>query len=120
MKDLILLHGAIGAGSQLKPLAELLSLQFNVHTLNFEGHGGRPINGVYSIDRFVSNLIDFLDEIELKNVSVFGYSMGGYVALKAAALHPGRIDSIVTLGTKFQWDTETASKEVHMLDPEKI
>ena len=120
MKDLVLLHGAIGAAVQLKPLGELLAEQFNVHTLNFEGHGGRAINGNYAIDRFVTNLIDFLDENNLKKVSIFGYSMGGYVALKAAASFPERIEAIVTMGTKFQWDPETANKEVRMLKPEKI
>jgi pimeloyl-ACP methyl ester carboxylesterase len=120
MKDLVLLHGAIGAAPQLKPLAELLSGPFNVHTFNFEGHGGREIEGDYSINRFVANLIAYLDENKLEKISVFGYSMGGYVALKAAALHPGRIESIVTLGTKFQWDPETASNEVRMLNPERI
>jgi pimeloyl-ACP methyl ester carboxylesterase len=46
--------------------------------------------------------------------------MGGYVALKTAVLHPGRIEAIVTLGTKFHWDPENASNEVRMLNPEKI
>jgi pimeloyl-ACP methyl ester carboxylesterase len=120
MKDLVLLHGAIGAASQLKPLAELLSLNYNVHTLNFEGHGGRGISGNYSIDRFSENLITYLNENQLQKVSIFGYSMGGYVALKTATLYPERIEAIVTLGTKFQWDPETAKKETGMLDPEKI
>jgi pimeloyl-ACP methyl ester carboxylesterase len=120
MKDLVLLHGAIGAAPQLKPLTELLAGQFSVHTLNFEGHGGRAIDGDYSINRFVANLIAYLDENKLEKISVFGYSMGGYVALKAAALHPGRIEAIITLGTKFQWNPETASNEVRMLNPEKI
>jgi len=120
MKNLVLLHGAIGASPQLKPLAELLATQFKVYTLNFEGHGGRSIDGNYSIDRFVENLIAFLDENQLEKASIFGYSMGGYVALKAAALHWERIEGIVTLGSKFQWDPETASREVRMLNAEKI
>ena len=120
MKNLVLMHGAIGAAPQLKPLAELLANQFNVYSLNFEGHGGRSIDGKYSIDRFVENLIEFLDDNQLEKASIFGYSMGGYVALKAAAVHPERFEAIVTLGTKFQWDPETASNEVRMLNPEKI
>jgi pimeloyl-ACP methyl ester carboxylesterase len=120
MKNLVLLHGAIGASPQLKPLAELLATQFKVYTLNFEGHGGRSIDGNYSIDRFVENLIAFLDKNQLEKASIFGYSMGGYVALKAAALHSERIAGIVTLGSKFQWDPETASREVKMLNAEKI
>lgn len=120
MKDLILLHGAIGSSSQLTPLSKVLAAHFNVYSFNFEGHGGRAIEGPYSIDRFVENLIDFLDQNQLNKVAIFGYSMGGYVALKAAAKYPVRITSIVTLGTKFNWTPETATKEVKMLDADKI
>lgn len=120
MKDLILLHGAIGSSAQLIPLSKVLGAHFNVHYFDFEGHGGRSIEGSYSIDRFAENLITYLDEYQLDQVAIFGYSMGGYVALKAAAKYPYRISSIVTLGTKFNWTPENAAKEVKMLDANKI
>jgi esterase/lipase len=40
MKDILLLHGAIGAKDQLQPLADALKDRYIVHTLNFSGHGG--------------------------------------------------------------------------------
>jgi pimeloyl-ACP methyl ester carboxylesterase len=120
MKDLILLHGAIGSSAQLTALSIALKDVFSVHSFNFDGHGGEAIDGPYSIDRFLENLIHYLDENKLDQVVIFGYSMGGYVALKAAAKHPNRIVSISTLGTKFNWTPETAAKEVKMLDAEKI
>ena len=46
--------------------------------------------------------------------------MGGYVALQLANKHPKYVQKIITLGTKFAWDKETAAKEVKMLNPEKI
>ena len=49
--------------------------------------------------------------ITITRADIFGYSMGGYVALHAARRHPERIGSIMTLGTKFAWDTPTAEKE---------
>lgn len=120
MKDLVLLHGALGSSNQLEPLAAILSNHFNVHLMNLDGHGGKDIPGKYSIDRFIENLIGFMNDHSLDKVSIFGYSMGGYVAIKAAAKYPDRISSIVTLGTKFNWTPETAAKEVKMLDAEKI
>src|SRR5438874_2630061 len=39
MKTLLLLHGALGAQSQFAPLRELLRENFDVHALDFEGHG---------------------------------------------------------------------------------
>lgn len=120
MKDLILLHGALGGKQQLERTAALLSTAYNVHTLNFEGHGGRPSDNAFSIGLFAENLLKYLDEHGIDHCFVFGYSMGGYVALKLAELHPGRIEAIVTLGTKFAWSPEIAAKETAMLNPEKI
>ena len=120
MKQLLVLHGALGAQQQFEELKTLLGNEFSVHTLNFEGHGGRPSEQAFSMDLFVQNVRDYLRENNLTSCSVFGYSMGGYVALKLAAQFPGTITEIVTLGTKFGWSPEIALKETAMLNPEKI
>lgn len=120
MQTIILLHGALGAKSQLDPIADQLKDLFQVYTMNFEGHGGRPSQNDFSIDLFSRNLIDFMDEKEIESANIFGYSMGGYVALKMALDNPERIDRIITLGTKFDWTPESAAREVKMLNPDKI
>lgn len=53
-------------------------------------------------------------------VDIFGYSMGGYVALWYALKFPERVGKVITLGTKFDWSRTSAGKEVQKLDPEKI
>ncbi|MTI23320.1 alpha/beta hydrolase [Fulvivirga sp. RKSG066] len=117
---LLLLHGAIGAASQLQPLCESLKDSFEVHTLNFSGHGGREFAESFGIDQFANDLESFITRHDYAPIDIFGYSMGGYVALHLAATKPRLIGRIFTLGTKFSWSPETATKEVKMLDPEKI
>jgi len=119
-QPLIVLHGALGATVQFDQLVELLSENFDVHTFNFSGHGGRSFNSDFSIEEFAKNLDEFIQSKGLQHVDVFGYSMGGYVALKLASYKPDLIGKIHTLGTKFNWTPETAAKEVKMLNPEKI
>ena len=116
---IILLHGALGSKAQFDTLIKGLG-SANIHTFNLEGHGGRPSDRPYSINSFSENLVNYIKENELNKVNIFGYSMGGYVALKTALDHPGLIDKIMTLGTKFDWSPESATKEVKMLDAEKI
>ncbi|MFD0962693.1 alpha/beta fold hydrolase [Pseudofulvibacter geojedonensis] len=120
MKSILLLHGALGSTSQLKTLKKLLSNQYNVHSFSFEGHGGIPSSHKFSIDLFTQNIVDYLKSHQLDKVSIFGYSMGGYVALNLAKNYPDLVDKIVTLGTKFNWSEESAAKEVKMLNPDKI
>jgi pimeloyl-ACP methyl ester carboxylesterase len=50
--------------------------------LIFQGHGSDTTNGDFSIERFANDTLDFLDQHQIDSVNIFGYSMGGYVALK--------------------------------------
>ncbi len=121
MQPLLLLHGAIGAADQLAPLATELSKTYKVHALDFSGHGNKAFpEGDFSISLFAEDVLAFMKEEGLEKVSIFGYSMGGYVAMYLAKHHPDKIDKIVTLATKFHWTDEIAAKESGMLDAEKI
>lgn len=120
MTHLLLLHGALGDKSQLKPLADSLNEDFKVHTLNFAGHGGASMPESFTIDRFADDVLTFMDENKIASAHIFGYSMGGYVALKLAKSHPQRVGKIFTLGTKLEWSPEVAQRETRMLDAAKI
>lgn len=118
-ESIILLHGAIGAAQQLEPLETELKKHFNVYRFNFEGHGGSNLPSSFSIDLFSQNLTDFIREKKLHAPTLFGYSMGGYVALHAISKGE-KVARLITLGTKFSWTPQGAAKEVLMLNPEII
>src|SRR5687767_14752253 len=121
MEKLLLLHGALGAKTQLESLKNTLSATFEVYTLDFYGHGSETLSDEpYRIAGFAEQVNRFLEEKKLDSISVFGYSMGGYVALYLAAKYPGKVKRAFTLATKFDWNEASAEKEIRMLDPEKI
>lgn len=117
---ILLLHGALGSKEQLVPLQEKLLLENEVFIMDFEGHGKAKGKTDFSIELFTQNVIDFLKERKISKVNVFGYSMGGYVALNLASKHPELVEKIITLGTKFDWTPTFAEKEIKMLNPEAI
>ena len=120
-RDLVLLHGALGASSQLDVLAEALAPRFTVHLLDFEGHGSvSPRDRPMRLEHMVENVLELMDGRDVDRAAFFGYSMGGYVALHLALSHPGRVDRVATLGTKFRWNAETAAREAGRLDPKAI
>ena len=119
-KSIVLLHGAIGEKSQLSPLKKELERKHQVYSFNFDGHGTKISKKDFSIELFSQNLYDFINENNLDRVSVFGYSMGGYVALNLALIDPSRIEKIITYGTKFDWTPEIAENETKQLNTEKI
>lgn len=119
-KNLILLHGALGSSGQLQALKDTISRDFMVHSFNFEGHGERASGGEFSMDVFTQNVFDYLSVNQIEHTHLFGFSMGGYVALNFALKYPDNVGSVVTLGTKFDWNLDSAAKEVKMLNPEVI
>ncbi|CAN5313890.1 hypothetical protein BH10BAC1_BH10BAC1_06230 [soil metagenome] len=120
MKHLLLLHGAIGAKDQLEPLALKLKNDFIVHTMNFSGHGGEEMSNTFSIKSFSNDVLNYIKQNNIDKINIFGYSMGGYVALHLAKHHPEKIEKVFTLATKFDWTPDIAQKEIKMLNAEKI
>jgi pimeloyl-ACP methyl ester carboxylesterase len=121
MQNLILLHGALGASSQFKSLVELLSQHYNVHTVDFSGHGGEPFpSEPFTIPMFANEILAFMKGKEMTQAHFFGYSMGGYVAMYLARHYSENIGKLITLATKYHWDEGTAAKEIQMIDPDKL
>ncbi len=120
MKNLLILHGAIGSKSQFSSIASLLNNQFNIHLLNFSGHGGEAFKENFNIPQFADDVLAYLKQNKIESIDIFGYSMGGYVALYLAKNHPEKVGKIITLGTKLSWTPDIAVKETKMLDAEKI
>lgn len=120
-RDVVLLHGALGAARQLDAIADALRSRFGVHQLDFEGHATMPPrNRPFRISHFAENVIELLERDGIRPAALFGYSMGGYVALHLAGERPDLVDRVATLGTKFRWDPQTAAREAGRLDPVAI
>lgn len=121
---LLLLHGALGTRAQLRPLADALAPHLAaaavpVHLPEFAGHGETPPTADpwrVRIESLGEQLVEQLAAQGTAPVRVLGYSMGGYVALWVARHHPGRIERVMTVGTKLQWSPAQAAREAAMLD----
>ncbi|MFN8279363.1 MAG: alpha/beta hydrolase [Saprospiraceae bacterium] len=114
---LLLLHGALGSMSEFDPLRGFLEPHFETLPFNFTGHGGRRIQPEgFTMTSMAAELYSWIIQENIFRPIIFGYSMGGYVALKCEAQHPGLIGHIITLGTKFDWSTESTDKQITGLD----
>lgn len=121
MRNLILLHGALGHSDSFIPYEEWLASHFRVHKITFEGHGEAPIpDAALSIEMYTEQLHQYIHLHNLQQADIFGYSMGGYIALWYSIRYPGVLTSILTLATKLNWTEEGALKESRLLIPETI
>ncbi len=121
MKNIILIHGALGHSSHFDALSKSLSTDFKVYSLLFRDHGiDNASHEKLNISRLVEELDEFIDANNIENANVFGYSMGGYVALCHSLKWKNKIEKIATLATKFDWSPEIASKETSFLNADII
>lgn len=120
VKPVLMLHGALGCAADFAPLQASLNGKLLSVAIDFPGHGllaASPTDG-FSIEKF-SKTLNRLASGD-KKLHLFGYSMGGYVALYFASRFPEMVDKVFTLGTKLAWTPETGAKEAGRLDPAKI
>jgi esterase/lipase len=122
-KAVLFLHGALGVAQDLAPLMNLCQERgFETHSFSFSGHGlNAPEPTEFRIDLFARDLESYLKKHNLKDITIFGYSMGGYVALyHKANFEDSPIKMIFTYGTKFNWSEKAVSKDLPMLNPEHL
>lgn len=119
---IILLHGALGAAEQLEPLSDALQQQgLEPVILELPGHGKTELHGVdFSIEGFADWLDKKMEEQQLWNSPFFGFSMGGYIMLYLLSKKDRSVGPVITLGTKFRWDRESAIQETARMDPDKL
>ena len=80
---IILVVGAFNDRSTGAPLAAQLSEHFTVFNYDRRGRGASGDSTLYAIEREIEDLAALLDEAG-GSASVFGYSSGAILALKAA------------------------------------
>lgn len=119
-KKILFLHGALGAASQFDSLISLNQNDYDCIAIDFPGHGHQAPSSDFSIDYFTHYLIQFVQQHFNEPIDVFGYSMGGYIALNAASQQPNLFKQIMTLGTKFDWNPAEGIKQAALLNADKI
>lgn len=99
--DLVLLHGVSLTGAAWAPLLPALT-GYRVHIVDLPGHGlSSP--ATYRVgavrEPAIAFLDDLLDALNLPTAPVIGHSLGGMFALWYASERPGRIASLVAIGS---------------------
>jgi 2-hydroxy-6-oxo-octa-2,4-dienoate hydrolase len=98
----VLIHGSgpgVSAYANWRLTIPHLATGMRVLAPDMTGFGFSDRVGPYNLDRWVDQLVGFLDALELDQVSLVGNSFGGGVALRVAALYPDRVKRLVLMGS---------------------
>ena len=81
-RPLVMLHGNGEDHTIFAEAAELLGERFACYLLDSRGHGqSTPVSELHYAD-MAEDLVAFLDELDLRDVTVYGFSDGGIITLR--------------------------------------
>ena len=94
---LIMLHGFASSLHTWDAWAAALAPSCRVIRLDLPGFAltGPDPSGVYTDERAIATILALMDELRLPRATLIGNSMGGRIAWRFAAAHPGRVENLV-------------------------
>lgn len=99
-QPLVLLHGGLGAIEMFGPHLQTFAKNRQVIAVDLQGHGrtadiDRPIN----VELMADDIAALLKHLNIKQVDIVGYSMGGGVAIQTVIRHPKIVRKVVAMST---------------------
>ena len=83
-RPLVLLHGNGEDYTIFDEAVEVLSDRFSCYAVDSRGHGQSDMVDEFHYEDMAADLLAFLEDLDLRDVALCGYSDGGIVALLAA------------------------------------
>ncbi|WP_395052659.1 alpha/beta fold hydrolase [Flavobacterium sp.] len=103
----VLLHGFLENKTMWNDYVVAISKKNRVITIDLLGHGETECLGyVHSMEENADVVMAVLQHLKIRKIVFIGHSMGGYVALAFAELHPENVKGIVLLNSTSRADSE--------------
>ena len=123
-KAILFLHGFTGSANDWKDVVTKIDKRFNKIALDLIGHGksSSPSSvNYYSIDAIVNQIDYVINSLRLKEIILFGYSMGGRVAMNFTISKPNFVKGLIlessSAGIKNNKEkTERQTKDFELAD----
>jgi pimeloyl-ACP methyl ester carboxylesterase len=104
-QSLVLLHGAYMTIDAMGEVVPELAKSRRVIAVELQGHGRTAdIDRPLSYEQMADDTAALLRHLELEDADIFGYSMGGGVALQVAIRHPEVVRKLVVASASYTSD----------------
>ena len=102
---LLLLHGLLGYSFSWRFALPALAEKATVYAVDMPGAGfsDRPANPTGGFRAHAERLLRFLDNVGVESCDLLGTSHGGAIAMRAAALAPERVRSLILVAPVNPW-----------------
>ncbi len=99
--SMVLLHGFQSNAHTWDTFSQAMAADYHVLALDQRGHGdtGWAPDSNYAPDAFISDIVGFIDTLNLAPTLLVGHSMGGRHAAMVAADYPEKVNKIIIVDT---------------------
>ncbi len=121
---LVILHAALGSTEmETRRLLPYFQRRFKTIAVDFAAHGRSddfPEESLLTMEFFAEGITAVLDHAGLDRTRLFGFSMGGSVALYLALNYPERIECLAVHAMNVQWNADEVTVMTGGMDPESM
>ena len=96
-KPVVVLHGLYGISDNWVTFARTMSDRYHMILPDARNHGHSPHSDIFSFPAMEQDLMELLEELRLKKVTLIGHSMGGKTAICFTLNHPDQVDRLVVV-----------------------
>ena len=95
-KTVLCLHGITANCRCWDMIASVLSPEYRVVAIDLRGRGlsGKPDSG-YAPEQHIKDIISVMDDLQIERILLMGHSLGAFISLMFAALHPERVEKLI-------------------------
>ncbi|MES2592862.1 MAG: alpha/beta fold hydrolase [Bacteroidota bacterium] len=97
-QPLVILHGLFGQSDNWNSLAKQFAEKgFEVYLVDLRNHGLSPHSDTWNYQVMSDDILELINEFQLKDVVLLGHSMGGKVAMQFAIQHQELLNQLIVV-----------------------
>ena len=91
----LILHGFLGMGDNWKTLGNKFAKNYEVHLIDQRNHGRSFHSDAFDYELLVDDLLSYIKQYNLENVTLLGHSMGGKTVMLFAVEYPELVENLL-------------------------
>lgn len=110
---LLMLHGGFGTIEDFNSITPILGRHFRLIGIDSRGHGRSSLGSTkLSYKALEGDLAAVINDLDLREFSIFGFSDGGVVAYRYAVRRDPRLQKVITVGASWEMNENESCWEL--------
>lgn len=96
---ILCLHGHPGSSKTMSVFTDVLAQKYRTIAPDLRGYGQSPAKGKFQMQDHVNDLLSLLDEYQIEQCLLLGWSLGGILGLELALKKPDRFSGLIMVAS---------------------